>query len=106
MISSRGIKVTTDYTLERRQTGKESAVYFVLEHQPQRCSAYPTNGEVTFANISVYVDNKLVENPEWKAVDYRPACKSHTEIVDSKTIKMTWDSTASTDGYQEGPLKW
>jgi len=96
--TSTGQSVTFNYKLNRFQKGNESAAYFVLEHQPETCVAYPSNGECTFEDIYLEVDGQEVESPVWEAVLEKPACNSQTTIVDSKTIKMTWDASDSGSG--------
>jgi len=88
-----GKSISTDYTLEKRQTAVESTVYFVLEHQPSNCKAYPASGVCTFENIHVEVGGAAV-TPAWKAVQERPACDSEAVIEDASTIKFTWKPTA------------
>ena len=58
--------------------------------------AYPKDGECTFESIYMEVDGKPV-TPTWTAAQERPACNSKCEVVDSKTIKFTWDDS-STEG--------
>merc|ERR1712087_876674 len=89
-----GKTISTPYKLESRQKETESSAYFVLEHQPSSCRAYPTNGVCEFENIYVEVEGQEVPNPQWQAKQERPACDSVTEIVDSQTIKTTWSSSA------------
>merc|ERR1719231_345796 len=102
-----GKKITTPYTLKRGQTLPESTAYFVLEHQPRTCKAYPTNGDCKFENIYVEVAGKPA-TPEWKAVQERPACNSKATVVDAKTIDFTWTNSGNTLGLEEtrAPLKW
>jgi hypothetical protein len=87
--------ISTTYTLNPRQKGAEQTAYFVLEHQPDSCAAYPPDGAVTFHNISVAVDHKLVEAPKWRALDERPACHSKATVVDPATIQISWDTSSS-----------
>ena len=96
VISSGDKTISTDYTLLRGQTGNESAIYFVLEHQPETCRAYPTSGECTFKDINVAVDGTTI-TPTWAANQEDPKCNSKAVVVDSKTIKFTWDSSSSDD---------
>ena len=51
LITSQGLgkTISTDYKLERGQKEVESSAAFVLEHQPERCKAYPTSGEMASA---------------------------------------------------------
>ena len=98
IIASGGKSITTNYKILPQQGKKtESVAYFVLEHQPFLCSAYPTDGVCTFENIYVEVENKHVENPEWKSMQEQPKCNSKCEIVNNETIKFTWDAKSSDD---------
>ena len=110
LISSQslGKTISTTYTLEKKQTEVESSAVFVLEHQPERCKAYPTDGQMSFENIYVEVDGKPVTSPTWQALQEQPACDSKAVVVDSSTIKFTWDTTASSAAAMvEGSLaKW
>jgi hypothetical protein len=110
-----GKSISTDYKIERRQTAVESTVYFVLEHQPQTCKAYPADGVCTFENIHVAVDGAVV-TPAWKAMQERPACNSLATVTDPNTIKFTWDAAADASNNTVAsasagipkffPLKW
>ena len=109
-----GKVIATRYKLEAEQHAKETRAYFVLEHQPTKCAALPTNGVCTFENIYLEVEGQQVKSPQWQAVPETPKCKSVTTIVDSATIKITWDSSSQDAGAADGaalnstgaPLKW
>ena len=106
-ISANGKTITTPYTLEKGQTGNESTAYFVLEHQPSSCEAYPEDGSMTFDNIYLEVDGKEVKHPTWSAQNEQPACKSKCSIVDDKTIKFTWDPKSNEANVMPPlPAKW
>ena len=93
IIASGSQSITTNYQILAAQGEKtESVGYFVLEHQPLFCSAYPTDGECTFENITVEVDNKPVVSPVWKAQQQNPKCNSAATVVDASTIRFTWDA--------------
>lgn len=85
-----GQSVKYPYKLHNRNNDHESVLYFVLEHQPSNCDAYPPNGVTVFADIHVEVDGKVV-TPTFKAVQERPACGSEGHVVDSKTVAITWN---------------
>lgn len=74
-----------------RQGQVESTAYFVVEHQPATCRAYPASGEVTFTNIYLEVEGKPV-TPQWQAKQQRPACQSEAHIIDPTQIKFTWSA--------------
>jgi len=66
--------------------------YFVVEHQPNSCGEYPSNGYVVFQNIYIELNNKQV-TPKWQAIDYQDACNCQGYITDSQTVKFTWDTS-------------
>lgn len=97
-ICSGGRCINTPYDLEQAQNETESTAYFVLEHQPLFCSAYPKDGEMQFENIYLEVDGQEVRSPEWQAMQEAPKCDSECKIVDPKTIKFSWNpKSASND---------
>jgi len=98
-----GKSITTNYKLERGQTKNESQAYFVLEHQPDRCDAYPSNGVCTFENIYLEVDNEPVKAPAWKALQETPACNSKCTVKDANTIEFSWTPSAHA---RKNPRKW
>ena len=105
-----GKSISTTYNIERRQTKPESTAYFVLEHQPSNCAAYPADGVATFMNVSLAVNGKVVASPQWQALQEQPACNSQATIVDPATIKFTWDTKAAAPTRGELPnarrMKW
>jgi len=68
--------------------------YFVLEHQPDDCSGYPPNGQVTFTNIHIEIENKPV-TPQWTAHTYVPACNSQAVVLSPSSVKFTWNPNGS-----------
>lgn len=103
-----GKSVTSTYKIERGQTEVESVGYFVLEHQPSTCKAYPSDGAMTFENIVVEVEGQLVKNAQWTAKQEKPACSSKAIVKDSSTIEFTWDPQSSDIPANNfvGPTKW
>jgi hypothetical protein len=93
--------ITTNYKIERRQTAPESTAYFVLEHQPRSCKAYPANGECTFHDIYLELGGQAVASPKWTAAHVQNACNSEAVIVDPATIKFTWDTKAATEAVDQ-----
>lgn len=86
--------IVTRYRLEDAQKDAETVVYFVLEHQPITCLAYPRNGKLTFANITVEVSGKVVDEPAWEVHAEQPACGSTAAVADARTLAFTWDPHA------------
>merc|ERR1711924_37281 len=97
-----GKSITTEYKLKSRQTMTESTAYFVLEHQPRNCRAYPTSDELTFSGITLEAGGKTV-TPQWKSVQERPACNSEAKVVDARTLKFTWEASSSSLAAPEHP---
>lgn len=106
MSTQTGKSITTNYKIQSKQKAAESQAFFVLEHQPLTCKAYPANGKCTFEDIYVEVDNEPVKDIEWFADSYKPACKSVANILDSKTIKFTWDPNVKDTGTTRNSVKW
>lgn len=105
-ISANGQTITTPYTLEAGQTKNESTAYFVLEHQPSNCAAYPADDGMTFDNIYMEVDNKPV-TPTWSAHQEQPACSSSCKIVSDTRVDFKWDSKQQEKQPQPPlPAKW
>merc|ERR1711974_175877 len=86
-----GVSLSYKYKLNRVQKGTESWAVIVLEHQTA-CDELPANGQMKFTDISLEVDGKLVESPVWVPKQENPACGAKTEGVDSKTVKISWDT--------------
>jgi len=83
--------LTYNYKIESKQQSNEATAYFVLEHQPSRCSQLPSDGSITFTDISIEVDGKLVASPQWTGLQERPKCSSEAIVVDSSTVKIQWN---------------
>jgi len=66
--------------------------YFVVEHQPNSCGEYPANGNIIFQNIYIEINGQQI-NPQWQAIDFQDDCNCQGYIVDSSTIKFTWDTS-------------
>lgn len=91
-----GKELTYNYKIEKKQTKVESRAFFVLEHQPFSCRELPSNGEITFTDINLQVDGGHVENAKWVAKQESPKCGSKTTVVDSKTVRISWNPTDDT----------
>ena len=113
-ICANGKCIVTPYTLEEGQSETESTAYFVLEHQPLFCSAYPADGSMQFKNIYIEVDGQEVKNADWQAKQESPKCSSECKILDAKTIEFSWNPKGNTAlaqakpqaGGQPIPAKW
>lgn len=92
-----GESATFPYKLHNPSSDKETVLYFVLEHQPSNCDAFPPNGVCVFEDIYVEVDGKAV-TPQWEAVQEQPKCGSQFTVVDSKTLAITWNGGAPPAG--------
>eukprot|EP01043_Picozoa_sp_COSAG02_P047612 COSAG02_NODE_4583_length_5190_cov_4.804753_4_plen_85_part_00 len=51
-------------------------------------------GIVQWTDIEVEVDHQIVSEPVWHAVEESPKCKSKAVVVNSTSVKITWDATA------------
>eukprot|EP00753_Platysulcus_tardus_P001035 PLAT10981.1.p2 GENE.PLAT10981.1~~PLAT10981.1.p2 ORF type:complete len:257 (+),score=105.20 PLAT10981.1:39-773(+) len=67
-------------------------VYFVVEHQPQTCAAYPANGNVVFRDIAVEWEGKP-STPSWKGYKYKDDCDCTPDVVSSSELKFTWQTS-------------
>jgi len=94
-----GKSISTPYTLEAKQTTKETTAYFVLEHTPRKCSALSAAAQMSFENIYLEVEGKQVKSPQWKAVKGARKCNAATVITDPATIKITWDTTGDAESH-------
>merc|ERR1712232_47613 len=92
-----GRTLTYNYKLESRQTSNEATAYFVLEHQPSSCSQLPSDGGIIFTDISIEVEGKKVNAPQWAALQERPKCSSQAVVVDSGTIRIEWNPSDADD---------
>mmetsp|Transcript_37086 Transcript_37086/g.54502 ORF Transcript_37086/g.54502 Transcript_37086/m.54502 type:complete len:469 (+) Transcript_37086:62-1468(+) len=105
-----GKSVSMNYQIQDAQHKNESQAYFVLEHQPNRCSAYPSSGLCTFENIYLEVDGEEVSDVAWEAKQENPMCDSKATVVDSKTLKFEWDAKADiaddAKAVLDEPQKW
>ena len=91
MTSARtGKRSDYSYALLPEQKATESVAYFVLEHQPNRCSELPPNGNVTWTKIEVEVNGEPVASPQFVAMEEEPKCGSKANVIDTSTISITW----------------
>eukprot|EP01091_Cochliopodium_minus_P001394 TRINITY_DN1125_c0_g1_i1.p1 TRINITY_DN1125_c0_g1~~TRINITY_DN1125_c0_g1_i1.p1 ORF type:complete len:240 (-),score=56.87 TRINITY_DN1125_c0_g1_i1:49-768(-) len=66
-------------------------LFFVVEHQPNSCRDYPSNGQITFDNINIEANNAPF-TPKWSIAQYYPACNSTGQVVNPQTLKFTWNT--------------
>merc|ERR1712046_114778 len=85
-----GESVTTVYPVLQNATYTD--VFFVLEHQPDLCAAYPSDDSVVFRNIHIERENKLVHEPKWTKHLKRPACESQAHILSKTSVSFSWKS--------------
>jgi len=67
-------------------------VYVVVEHQPDSCDEYPSDGGVIFSGISIAWDGKVVADPQWTAQPFKPACNINATVLSTSAIGFTWDT--------------
>jgi len=44
-----------------------------------------------WTNITVEVNNKVVENAVWVAKEEQPTCGCKATVVDSSTVEISWN---------------
>jgi len=91
---AQGTSAKHNYKLKTRQKATESTAYFVLEGGTggvrRNCGELPKEGGITFTDIRVEVDGKLVESPQWTPMQERPGCGSKAVMVDSQNVRIEW----------------
>jgi len=87
-----GFSVSSNIAIEQGKTYTDA--YFVVEHQPNSCDEYPSNGQIVFTNINVE-RNYVPVTPNWQAFQYQPACDSTATVVSSTSVKFTWSASAN-----------
>lgn len=90
-----------NYKLKTIQRATESTAYFVLEGGTggisRHCNELPKQGGITFTDISVEVDGKLVASPQWKPLQENPECGSKAVMIDSQTVRIEWNAKDASD---------
>jgi hypothetical protein len=84
-----GWSILNNIPVDQQQTYTDS--YFVLEHQPDDCQGYPSDGVVTFYDINLALNNKPVV-PSWTARQWEPACNSQAAVISSSSVQFTWSA--------------
>ena len=87
-----GWSSTDSYQIVNSQV--EAVAYFVLEHQPDSCDAYPADGTMTFEKIYMEVEGKPV-TPQWSAQIGQNACNSAAHVLDPAQIQFTWATSGA-----------
>lgn len=78
------------------QNGKKFRVPYVVYEKLFPCQDYPPDEVVTFSDILVECDGKdCTDEISWEAKVKDDNCNMAAHIVDSKTITITWDTSAS-----------
>ena len=86
-----GWSVTSTKRIQGSQI--EATAYFVVEHQPNSCAAYPPDDSLTFTDIVLEVEGKIV-SPTWQAQQQQPACDSSAKVLSPSSIQLLWNSKA------------
>eukprot|EP00475_Leptophrys_vorax_P017552 TRINITY_DN2418_c0_g1_i1.p1 TRINITY_DN2418_c0_g1~~TRINITY_DN2418_c0_g1_i1.p1 ORF type:complete len:275 (+),score=69.42 TRINITY_DN2418_c0_g1_i1:108-932(+) len=88
--------VSTDIPVQQTYSGdyKNFTIAYVVFEKDAYCSQYPPDNEVTFFDIEIQYDGVTVE-PQWKTDIVDDVCENRAHVVDSKTIKFTWNSNAA-----------
>ena len=84
----------TSQQIVRCQDGKKYTVPYVVYEKTWRCSAYPSDGVVTFTDIKVECDNTdCTSKVDWSAEVKDPNCNMEAHIDSSTQIRITWDTS-------------
>lgn len=71
-----------------------SISYWVFE-KVANCQDYPPDNKVTFYNITLEYDGKdVTDSMSWTTSYVDDVCNNRAHIVNSRTIEITWDSSA------------
>lgn len=87
-------EITMDKIVDNNSGQNESVAYFVLEHQPLTCKAYPADGSMSFENIYLEVEYEEV-TPAWESEIGQNACNSACVVKDPATLEFTWDTDST-----------
>lgn len=72
--------------------GPYSDAYFVVEHQPSKCSQLPANGGIVFRNITIQYADAKPSSLRWSVAQYRDACNCTATTPDAGTVAFTWQT--------------
>jgi hypothetical protein len=59
------------------------------------CGDYPPDEKVTFNDIQIYCDYKLLADPQWTTAYVDDVCNNRAHVVNASTIEITWSITAA-----------
>ena len=66
-------------------------VYVVVEHQPNSCSEYPANGNVTFTDIQIsWASGAPLTLASWTVAPFKPACSSVAKALSANSVQLSW----------------
>jgi len=86
---------TWDVTMNIQiQKGKTYTIAYVVYEKVAPCGDYPPDGEVTFSEIRIFCDNVQI-TPVWKTAYVEDVCNNRASVVDSSTIKISWNTAAA-----------
>ncbi len=91
LVGGRGKPICTQVTKTQTYGEVFTDVYFVVEHQPNSCSEYPANGQVTFTNIQIAWESGA--KPIWEWHTFQPACNSAGKILNQSAVQFTWSTS-------------
>jgi len=89
------------------QSGKKYTVPYVVYEKTFPCQYYPPDEKVTFTDIYVECDGKdCTDDVKWEPMVKDANCNMQANIEDSKTISITWDTSAASkyDNFSENEL--
>ena len=93
-IARKGSKPITTRVTKAQEHGEVfTDVYVVVEHQPNVCSEYPSNNNVTFTDIQIaWESGAPLTLSSWTVAAYKPACKSIATALAADKIMLSWAS--------------
>jgi hypothetical protein len=85
-----GFNVTSNIAVYNDQIYTDA--YFVVEHQPDDCGEYPSNGQITFTDIHIVWEKP---NPvKWQGFTYQDACNCQPIVQSPTAVQFTWNTSS------------
>jgi len=85
-----GWSITSNIAVNENQTYTDT--YFVVEHQPDDCGQYPSNGDIVFENIHIELEGQEV-TPKWQGHTWQDACNCQPHVISPSSVKFTWQTS-------------
>jgi hypothetical protein len=91
-----GLSRTTVLTLFGGVASMPSQVPYVVYEKEFPCKDYPSDGVVTFTNITAECDGKdCTKDIEWSPMVKGANCNMKANIISPTEISITWDTSAA-----------